>query len=143
MRLAFLQNMQKWPFFFIFYQKTASNDKIRQKNDQQLIGFLVLVKKCQNGAFPRIFIGARSNPSYKTCIPFWHMQSAWTPPPSIHKNYQSLILTLEWPGTWHNGPKKSSYLVKRARNLTSGGQNACSRVCFLWPEIKPKPSKTT
>ena len=64
-------------------------------------------------------------------------------PHLIHKNYQSLILTLEWPGTWHNGPKKSSYLVKRARNLTPEGQNACSRVCFLWPEIKPKPSKTT
>ena len=45
MTSAFLQNVQKLSFFFIFYQKTAPNDKIRQKNDHHLIGFLVLVKK--------------------------------------------------------------------------------------------------
>ena len=94
--------------------------KLGKKTISSSSVFSFWLKKCQNGAFPRIFIGARSNPSYKTCIPFWHIQSAWTPPP-IHKNYQSLILTLEWPGTWHNEPKKSSYLVKRARNLTPGG----------------------
>ena len=116
--------------------------KLGKKTISSSLVFSFWLKKCQNGAFPRIFIGARSNRSYKACTPFWHIQNAWTPPP-IHKNYQSLILTLEWPGTWHSGPKKSSYLVKPARNLTPGGQNACSRVCFLWPEIKPKPSKTT
>ena len=143
MTLAFLQNMQKWSFFFIFYQKTAPNDKIRQKNDQQLIGFLVLVKKMSKWGISPDFHRRKVKPILQNLYTLLAHTKCMDTPHLIHKNYQSLILTLEWPGTWHNGPKKSSYLVKWAINLAPGGQNACSRVCFLCPEIKPKPSKTT
>ena len=143
MTLAFQQNMQKWSFFFIFYYKTAPNDKIRRKNDQQLIGFLVLVKKMSKWGISPYFHRRKVKPIPQNLYTLLAHTKCMDTPHLIHKNYQSLILTLEWPGTWHNGPKKSSYLVKRAGNLTPGGQNACSRVCFLWQEIKPKPSKTT
>ena len=117
--------------------------KLGKKTINSSSVFSFWLKNVKMGHFPVFSQAQGQTHPTKPLHPFGTYKVHGHPPPAIHKNYQSIILFLEWPGAWHNGPKKSSYLVKRVRNLISGGQNACSRVCFLWPEIKPKPSKTT
>ena len=117
--------------------------KLGKKTISSSLVFSFWLKKMSKWGISPYFHRRKVKPILQSLYTILAHTKCMDAPPPIHKNYQSLILTLEWPGTWHSGPKKSSYLVKPARNLTPGGQNACSRVCFLWPEIKPKPSKTT